>query len=61
MPLGATQRWLELSHGLTRRYLTTTNGEVGKIPPCLTNRQGIELTGSDAGHPVALLELTTDI
>jgi len=36
-------------------------GEVRKIPPCLTNRQGIELTGSDADHPVALLELTTDI
>ncbi len=36
-------------------------GEVRKIPPYLTNRQGIELTGSDAGHPVALLELTTDI
>lgn len=60
-PLGATSDGSELSHGLTRRYLTTTNGEVRRIPPCLTNRQGIELTGSDAGHPVALLELTTDI
>lgn len=40
-PLGATSDGSELSHGLTRRYLTTTNGGSVEIPPCLTNRLGI--------------------
>lgn len=40
-PLGATSDGSELSHVLTRRHLTTTNGGSEKIPPCRTNRQGI--------------------